>query len=238
MHFSIDGIILAGLLGTLTMTISMYFAHAFGASRITPGFYLGTFLFGIRRVSYALGLILHFAIGLGIAWVYAGIMTLLGIPGGVEWGLLFGCVHWILAMVFYGLVGPWHPAVRRDELEAPGFFAVHEGWTETWGSLFDHLLYGAVVGGMLGFFHSGWNLVAPYSFSDWQQPSSLPAVAWLALVIALVVAFIVFATVTVKFRPSEVFASGLELDEEMERVPEETVEAVELPDTNRPENEY
>lgn len=244
MAFSVVGIILAGLLGTLAMTSTMYLAHAFGVSRLIPGFYLGTFLFGIHRSAYATGLVLHFLIGVVIAGIYAAVMSLLGIPGGIGWGLLFGAVHWLVAMVFYGFIGPWHPAVRRHELDAPGFFARHEGWTESMGSLVDHLLYGAIGGGILGTFQARTAMSTPYSFDSWQQPLVASSVAWLVVVLGLVVAFIVFATLTTKFRPSEVFVSGLELDEDWAVLTEES-ETSESPmvqldsvDTNRPENTY
>lgn len=235
MAFSVIGIVLAGLLGTLAMTSTMYLAHAFGVSRLIPGFYLGTFLFGMRRGAYAAGLVLHFLIGIVIAAIYAGSMTILGIPGGILWGLVLGAVHWLVAMILYGLIGPWHPAVRRHELDAPGFFAWREGWSESLGSFIDHLLYGAIVGGVLSAYRSGVGLSAPYSFESWQQPIFAPSVAWLALVMGLVAAFIAFATLTTKFRPSEVFVSGLQLDEDFAGEPEETVET---PEPNRPENTY
>lgn len=209
MLFSGVGIVLAGLLGTLAMTTWFYFAHAFGVARHNPGAYLGTLILGVTRQAFALGLVFHFLIGIVAAWIYAALMSAWGIPGGVGWGLLFGLAHWLVVMTLLGLVAPLHPAVRSGRLANPGLFARREGWTEAAGSLIDHLLFGAIVGGTLGIYQRHVALSVPYSFESWQQPALGPSIAFLALVLALVALLIAWASVTTKLGyGDEVFAAA------------------------------
>lgn len=208
MEFSTTGILLAGLLGTLGMTTWMYIAHAFGVERHNPGFFLGTLLFGVTRKAFAAGLVIHFLVGVIAAAIYAAIMSLLGIPGGVLWGMLFGIVHWFVLMLGYSLVASWHPAVQRGEIQNPGFFGLNEGWTEPAMSFLDHLLFGAIVGGSLGYYR-GQGVLSVFSASEWRQPSIAPAVAWPIMVVLFVILFIVAATMTAELGTTdEVFVSA------------------------------
>lgn len=209
MLFSGVGIVLAGLLGTLAMSVWFYFAHAFGVARHNPGSYLGTLIFGVTRQAFAAGLVFHFLIGVVAAWIYAAVMSALGIQGGVGWGMLFGAVHWLVVMSVLGVIAPLHPAVRSGQLENPGFFAWREGWTEPVGSLIDHLLFGAIVGGTLGIYHRHLGLSMPYSFESWMQPDLAPSIGYLVMVIAAVILFIAGASVTTKLGyGDEVFAAA------------------------------
>ncbi|HEY9897873.1 MAG TPA: hypothetical protein V6D00_01715 [Pantanalinema sp.] len=209
MLFSGVGIVLAGLLGTLAMTTWFYFAHAFGVARHNPGSYLGTLIFGVTRTAFAVGLVFHFLIGVVAAWIYAALMSAWGIPGGVGWGMLFGVFHWLVVMGLLGVVAPLHPAIRSGRLENPGVFARREGWTESAGSLIDHLLFGAIVGGTLGIYRQHIGLSMPYSFESWQQPALGPSISYLVLVIALVALFIAGASVTTRLGyGDEVFAAA------------------------------
>ncbi len=208
MDFTTTGILLAGLLGTLLMTTWMYIAHAFGVERHLPGFYLGTLMFGVTRKAFATGLVIHFLIGVIAAAIYAALMSLLTIPGGVLWGMLFGIAHWLVVMLAYGLVASWHPAVKRGEIQNPGFFGLNYGWTEPAMSFIDHLLFGAVVGGTLAYYR-GHGVLDTWSASAWRQPSLSPAIAWPVMVVLFVILFIVAATLTANLGTTdEVFASA------------------------------
>lgn len=223
MDFTTTGILLAGLLGTLAMTSWMYVAHAFGVGRHNPGFFLGTLLFGVTRKAFAAGLVIHFLVGIIAAAVYAAVMSLLNIPGGVLWGMLFGVVHWLVLMIAYGLVASWHPAVQRGAIQNPGFFGLNEGWTEPAMSFIDHLLFGALVGGMLAYYR-GHGVLTALTASEWRQPSLAPALAWPVMVGLSVVLFIVVATLTADLGTTdEVFASaepGPEREAMLERLRE------------------
>jgi|GEM_PF-1448581 uncharacterized membrane protein YagU involved in acid resistance len=208
MAFSWLAIVMAGLLGTLAMTTMMLLAHAVGASRMNPGFYLGAWIFGLTRTAYGVGLTLHFAIGVVAAIVYAWILSAWGVRGGVSWGLLLGFIHWFMAMLLYGVLGAMHPRVRRHEMVAPGFFAMNEGWTEPASRLLEHLVYGAVVGGTLLMMRNGADMTVPYSFDSWMQPQLGPSIAYLVFIVALCLLFIAAATVTVQLGPEEVFAAA------------------------------
>lgn len=212
MDFSATGILLAGLLGTLAMTTWMQIAHAFGVERHNPGFFLGTLLFGVSRGAYATGLVLHFLVGVVAAAIYAVVMSLLGIPGGVLWGMGFGVVHWLIVMLGYGTVASWHPAVRRGELQNPGVFGLQDGWTEPAMTFIDHLLFGAIVGGTLAFYR-GSGVFSAFSASEWRQPELGPALAWPLMVGLLAILFIVASTLTAQLGTTdEVFLSAVPED--------------------------
>lgn len=216
MEFTATGILLAGLLGTLAMTSWMYVAHAFGVERHNPGFFLGTLLFGVTRAAFAVGLVFHFLIGVIAAAIYAAVMSLLGLEGGVMWGMLFGIVHWLVVMIGYGFVASWHPAVKRGEVQNPGLFGLNEGWTEPAMAFIDHLMFGAIVGGTLAYYR-GADALAPFSATAWRQPALAPALAWPVMVILLVVLFIVVSTLTAQLGTAdEVFVSAVPEDEREE----------------------
>lgn len=209
MQFTATGILLAGLLGTLAMTSWMYVAHAFGVARHNPGFFLGTLLFGVTRTAFAAGMVIHFLIGVIAAAVYAALMSLLSVPGGVLWGMLFGAVHWLAVMIGYGFVASWHPAVKRGEVQNPGFFGLNDGWTEPAMTFIDHLLFGAIVGGTLAYYR-GAGVLSTFSASEWRQPSIAPALAWPLMVILFVILFIVASTLTAQLGTAdEVFVSAV-----------------------------
>ncbi|HEY9856122.1 MAG TPA: SHOCT domain-containing protein [Stenomitos sp.] len=218
MDFTATGILLAGLLGTLAMTTWMYIAHAFGVERHNPGFFLGTLVFGVGRKAYAAGMVIHFLIGVIAAAIYAAIMSLLNIPGGVLWGMLFGIVHWFVLMLGYGLVASWHPAVKRGDVENPGFFGLNEGWTEPSMAFLDHLLFGAIVGGTLAYYRS-MGVLSTFSASEWRQPSIAPTVAWPVMVVLFTILFIVASTLTAELGTTdEVFASALPEEEQADLI--------------------
>lgn len=94
------------------------------------------------------GLVLHYAIGILFAAVYAVALLALRMQSGVAWGVLLGLAVWLVAMLLSPLIAAIHPLVGVGRASNPGAFllALGKGWTPALFSLLDHLLYGTLVG--------------------------------------------------------------------------------------------
>jgi Family of unknown function (DUF6789)/Protein of unknown function (DUF2938) len=128
--------IVAGLVGTLAMTVIMLMAPAMGM----PPMPIGNMLAGFMHIPVALGWIMHFMIGtaLAIGYVYLFATRLPGKP--VVRGLIYSLIPWLMAQV---IVNPMMGAgVFASATPAPMLFVM--------GSLIGHLVYGAVLGAVYG----------------------------------------------------------------------------------------
>jgi len=128
--------VVAGLVGTLAMTIVMLMAPLMGM----PPMPIGNMLAGFMHIPVALGWIMHFMIGtvLAIGYVYLFTARLPGKP--VVRGLLYSLIPWLMAQV---IVNPMMGAgVFASHTPAQALFVM--------GSLIGHLVYGAVLGAIYG----------------------------------------------------------------------------------------
>jgi uncharacterized membrane protein YagU involved in acid resistance len=128
--------IVAGLIGTLAMTMVMLMAPALGM----PPMPIGRMLAEFMGVPEALGWIAHFMIGTGLAVAYAFVFS--GkLPGnGLVRGALFGLLPWLLSQI---MVNPMMGAgVFASNTPAPMMMV--------FGSLMGHVIYGAVAGAVYG----------------------------------------------------------------------------------------
>jgi uncharacterized protein DUF6789 len=130
----------AGLIGTAAMTALLLIEPSVGLPRIAVGEILSSslgFASAHLATGAAIGWCIHFAIGTGLALVYAAAFEprLPGTPA--VRGLLYGTLVFLLAqLVFMPLVGGGVLSHGDPELLA--------------GSLLGHLVYGAVVGWVYG----------------------------------------------------------------------------------------
>lgn len=124
--------ILAGFVGTVAMTLMMYFVSPMMGVKMDIAASLGKMLGG----SWALGMMMHFINGTIIfALIYA--FGLFRILPGQAWarGIYWGLVLWFLAQV----------AVMP--IMGGGFFSAHIGGMKAViGSLLGHILYGGLLG--------------------------------------------------------------------------------------------
>jgi len=126
----------AGLLGTAAMTALLLIEPSVGLPNIAIGQILSTslgFASAHLTVGPALGWIVHFLVGIGLALVYAGFFER-RLPGGpLLRGALYGVLVFVVAqLVFMPLVGGGVFSRGNPEMIA--------------GSLLGHLVYGGVVG--------------------------------------------------------------------------------------------
>lgn len=100
-HFSSTSALIAGLLGTAVMTIVMYALPIVGIPRMDIMAALGS-VFPLRISPYILGFLIHFGIGIVLAFIYAAFFHS-WIPGP-RWlkGALFSLLPWLFAITLLG----------------------------------------------------------------------------------------------------------------------------------------
>lgn len=132
---NIFGSIIAGLLGTLVMTLLMYLAPRMGMPKMDIIGMLGTMFTAGEGSARILGTFAHFMMGVIFAIIYALLWSLgIGSPTWL-WGLIFGAVHGVVAIVMMPVMTKMHP--RPPEMESGPLMVV--------GLLMGHLVFGLVV---------------------------------------------------------------------------------------------
>lgn len=131
-QFNLTRALIAGIAGTAVMTMMMAVAPMMGLPPMNVPAMLGSFM----GMPVVLGWIMHFMVGIILAFLYAAFAAT-RIPGP-PWlrGLLFGLVPWIMAQV------------ALNPMMGAGFFATNNAapFGMVVGSLLGHMVFGAVVG--------------------------------------------------------------------------------------------
>lgn len=132
---NIVGAIVAGLAGTAAMTVLMYLAPMMGLPKMDIIGMLGSMFTSNKGTATILGLVMHFMMGAIFAIIYALLWSMgIGSPTWL-WGLIFGAVHGVVAIVTMPLMARMHP--RPPEMEG--------GMLTMLGQLMGHMVYGLVV---------------------------------------------------------------------------------------------
>ncbi len=135
----------AGLIAWIVFTLVLYMAPLMGVPKMDVPAMLGG-MFGVNNV--ALGWVMHLAIGLVLALVYA--YWFVDMVGGAPWvrGLTFGMLPWLAMMV---VIAPMLPLLNPMLAKMPpGVFFANLGIMAPMGSLLGHLIWGAVLGAAYG----------------------------------------------------------------------------------------
>lgn len=127
-------IVVAGLLGALSMAVASYIFNAIGIPMVDFGRLIATKLLRYHSHRTRLGLVLHLVNGVVLALVYA--IAVFPNVTGMYWlaGLLYGAALWLVMMV---IVLP---------LLGDGFFGWRVSRTMIPSALAVHLLYGLILG--------------------------------------------------------------------------------------------
>ncbi|OGO69397.1 MAG: hypothetical protein A2Z49_04870 [Chloroflexi bacterium RBG_19FT_COMBO_56_12] len=132
---NIIGSIIAGLLGTLAMTLLMIMAPRMGMPKMDIIGMLGTMFTASEGAARVLGTPAHFMMGVIFAIIYSLLWSLgIGSPTWL-WGLIFGAVHGVVVMVMMPVVTKMLP--RPPQIESGPLMVV--------GLLMGHLAFGLVV---------------------------------------------------------------------------------------------
>jgi hypothetical protein len=133
----------AGLAGALAMSLTMYLIRQFGGINVSLEALLGSLVEPPGNLTpWMAGLLLHCALGVAVAYLYALSFEVVQRSGLMMGGGL-GLAHGLIAGLFMSGIPAMNPLVPN--ITAPGAFLAHL----TFGPvifLFLHFIYGAVVG--------------------------------------------------------------------------------------------
>lgn len=148
---SVLGAIIAGLVGTVIISMVMNMAPQIGMPKMDIVGMLGSMFSpeGNRTLGWAMHLMMGvmFAIIYALLW-NAGLGTV-----GLLWRALFGAGHWIVAGAMMGGMSMMHAGVKAGAIEAPAVFMVNNGGVMAFmGGLIGHIIFGLVVALVYGLF--------------------------------------------------------------------------------------
>lgn len=152
---NVPDVLLWGTIATLLLTTITAGSVAAGLSRMSLPFILGTMVTSDRNRAPLYGFVLHVAVGLAMAFVYAAAFEAWE---RAEWwaGAIAGILHGLIVLIVMMPVLPGlHPRMASEHhgpeptraLEPPGFMALHYGRHTPIVALVGHAVYGAVLGG-------------------------------------------------------------------------------------------
>lgn len=148
---SVIGAVIAGVIGTLAMTLVMAMAPSMGLPKMDIVGMLGSMFQGDGNRSLGWGI--HSMMGIIFALIYA-ILWSIGIGSAtLLWGLVFGAAHWLGAGLMMGGVPAMHAGVKAGTVQAPGVYMLNTGGLMAFmGGLIGHLVFGLVVALVYGLF--------------------------------------------------------------------------------------
>ena len=147
---SIVGAIIAGLIGSIVVSIMLAIAPQMGLPKMDFVGILAAWV-GVPRARIV-GFVLHLLIGVVWAFIYAALWSAgIGSPD-VTIGALFGIVHWLIAGALFGLFSFLRPGV--PDSGSPGLYLRNLGGSlGFFGGLMVHVIYGLTVALVYEFIH-------------------------------------------------------------------------------------
>ena len=147
---NIIGAIVAGLAGTLVMSMILAMAPRMGMPKMDIVGMLGS-MFN-KDGNTGLGWVMHLMNGVIFAIIYAALWGF-GV-GSATWvnGLVFGAVHWLIAGLMMGGMPMMHAGIKAETVKAPGVLMLNSGVMGLMGGLIGHAVYGLVVALVYGAF--------------------------------------------------------------------------------------
>ena len=146
--------LLAGFVGTLVLTSLEAGAQQLRLTRMSIPYLLGTMLTPSRDRAKMIGFLFHLVNGQAIALLYVVIFDATGKTGIVP-GALIGFAHSaVVLLVVVPLLPSIHPRIASEyqgptavrQIEPPGPFAIHYGFSTPLMVVVGHVVFGAVIG--------------------------------------------------------------------------------------------
>jgi uncharacterized membrane protein YagU involved in acid resistance len=137
------GAIIAGLIGTIAISMVMGMAPRMGMPKMDIVAMLST-MFG--KPNRTLGWMMHFMMGIIFSLIYTFAWS--NGVGSATWlnGLLFGAVHWLVVGMVMGMIPMMHAGIKSGAVKAPGLWMTNNGGMMAFvGGLIGHLVFGLVV---------------------------------------------------------------------------------------------
>jgi hypothetical protein len=148
-HMKAGRAIAAGLVGGVAMTVLAWLVRQTGL-QMNAEMMLGSILSSSPRLTtWLIGFVMHLVISALIALIYAWGFERVTHRAGAVVGLGFGVIHVVIAGVVMAMIPAIHPMIP-ESMPAPGAFMANMGGTFVALFVIEHLLYGAIVGGMYG----------------------------------------------------------------------------------------
>lgn len=133
--------LLAGIAGTLAMTVFMLLPARLGIARVDVVRAAGAFVTKNRETAFVPGMVIHLGAGVLFAYVYYWFFHLSHLPLNALTGLFGGLVHGAVVMLIVGVAVLEHHPMKRYQRRGP-----MTGFAQVLG----HAVYGTVVGAVLG----------------------------------------------------------------------------------------
>jgi len=148
---NIAGAIVAGLVGTVVISIVMAMAPKMGMPKMAIWELLGSMFDADGNTGMGWGV--HFVMGVVFAILYA-LLWGAGIgAASVAGGLVFGVVHWLAVGAMMGGMPMMHAGIKAGQVRAPGLFMMGAGGAKGFmGGLVGHAVFGIVVALVYGLF--------------------------------------------------------------------------------------
>lgn len=148
---NIIGAIVAGLVGTIIISMVMMMAPKMGMPKMAIWEMLGAMFSPDGNV--ALGWVMHLMMGVIFGLIYAALWAT-GIGSvTVASGLIFGLVHWLAAGLMMGAMPMMHAGIKTGSVPAPGVLMLKNGGMMGFmGGLMGHAIFGVVVALVYGLF--------------------------------------------------------------------------------------
>ena len=144
------GILIAGLIGTLAMSVAMAVEPRMGLPQFDAIGWLSAAI--TARPIRVVGFILHLIVGVLWMLVYAAVWSAGITAPGVSLGIVAGIIHWLIAGVLVGVVVPLFAGVQSGAIKAPGMYMRELGSMGFIAGLMPHIIYGMTVGLVYQFF--------------------------------------------------------------------------------------
>lgn len=137
-------VIIAGLAGTVVITIMMSLAPQMGMPKMDMPGMLGS-MFGAPG-SWTMGLIIHLMMGVIFAFIY-GLLWANGVGApAVLSGILFGVIHWLVVGLVMGMMPMMHAGIQSGDVPEPGVYMLKNGGMMGFmGGLIGHIIFALVV---------------------------------------------------------------------------------------------